>query len=319
MRLTTLVLCAALAACDDGVRASDDQAAMVIHATPITLRTSELNGLVLRGALELYADHEGFGGFSGLEIAQGQLVAVSDTGWWLHADLPDLPESIDFPTASFVAMRDDDGARLEKQGGDAEGLAQRPDGFAVSFERDHRIMTAPHSGAFDKLITDRRFEQFGTNKGMEALTLVANGNMLAIGEDQDDGFFSMLLIAADGTVRSATLPALSRHNVTGADLGPDGRLYLLLRDYTPLLGVSVMIQRYALKDGGFPDPDSAELLARFESDTGIDNMEGISVWQDTNSKTRVTLISDDNYRSFQRTILVDLELADESPNLKSAE
>jgi hypothetical protein len=40
-----------------------------------------------------------------------------------------------------------------------------------------------------------------------------------------------------------------------------------------------------------------------------DNLEGISVWQDVQG-LRMTLISDDNFRSFQRTEIVEYRLTD---------
>ena len=40
-----------------------------------------------------------------------------------------------------------------------------------------------------------------------------------------------------------------------------------------------------------------------------DNLEGISVWQDEQG-LRMTLISDDNFRAFQRTEIVEYRLTD---------
>jgi hypothetical protein len=39
-----------------------------------------------------------------------------------------------------------------------------------------------------------------------------------------------------------------------------------------------------------------------------DNLEGIAMWQDAEGAVRATMLSDDNYRWFQRTELVEYRL-----------
>ena len=85
---------------------------------------------------------------------------------------------------------------------------------------------------------------------------------------------------------------------------------MLLRDYIPLIGVSIRLHRYRLGEDGFPDPATREDLAAFESSGGIDNMEGIALWTDADGRTRLALISDDNYNALQRTLLVDFIVLD---------
>ena len=41
------------------------------------------------------------------------------------------------------------------------------------------------------------------------------------------------------------------------------------------------------------------------SASGIENMEGIAVWRDASGRTRLTLISDDNFTGLLRTLLLD--------------
>jgi hypothetical protein len=54
-----------------------------------------------------------------------------------------------------------------------------------------------------------------------------------------------------------------------------------------------------------------EEVPRRETPCGdLDNMEGISVWRDGDGRTRVTLISDDNFFPLQQTMLVEYVLAE---------
>ena len=41
-----------------------------------------------------------------------------------------------------------------------------------------------------------------------------------------------------------------------------------------------------------------------------DNLEGIAVWRDRNGDIRITMISDDNYRAFQRTEFVEYRVVE---------
>ncbi len=93
--------------------------------------------------------------------------------------------------------------------------------------------------------------------------------------------------------------------VTGADYGPGGVLYVLERDYSLLRGLSIRVVRYWPGRDGLPLPETQEVLVELPSDTGIDNMEGISLWTDAEGRTRLTMISDDNFSPIQRTIIVE--------------
>ncbi|MEM6662423.1 MAG: esterase-like activity of phytase family protein [Pseudomonadota bacterium] len=284
---------------------------LAITSAPVDIDGGVLTGLTLRGTVALTASPDEFGGFSGLHIDQGHMVAVNDIGWWLLADLDDTDNGLAPDRAGFAPMLDADGAAYDKAGGDAEGLTMRDGFLAVSFERDHRIMFHQGDGRMGDLIQDRAFERLGTNKGLEALATTPDGWMLAIAEEPENGAFPVHLVRYSNEVRLGSLPALTRHSVTGADVGPDGKLYLLQRDYTPILGVSIRILRYALGDDGFPIAETREELAAFESSSGIDNMEGIALWTDQTGRTRLTLISDDNFNLIQRTLLMDFEVSTE--------
>ena len=43
------------------------------------------------------------------------------------------------------------------------------------------------------------------------------------------------MLGEGGGVAKSVLPVSWLHEVTGADLGPDGRLYLVLREYSDML------------------------------------------------------------------------------------
>jgi hypothetical protein len=262
----------------------------------------------LRGAWVLRGDHPDFGGFSGLVVSGDRLFAVSDMGWWFGATLSLDGGALRLADARLAPMRDGEGDRYTKAGGDAEGLTRLGSRLVVSFERDHRLMLLRDTGRMGATIQPRSFEQFRSNKGLEALASLPDGRMIVLAEGADDGGVPLFLVDPAGGVTEARLPRVGRHSVTGADIGPDGRLYLVLREYSLLFGPSIRVMRYRLGPDGLPLPGSAETLAAFEAASGIGNMEGIALDRGAQGGIRLWLISDNNFRSSQRTLLVRFEV-----------
>jgi hypothetical protein len=92
---------------------------------------------------------------------------------------------------------------------------------------------------------------------------------------------------------------------------PDGNLLVLERRFSWTRGLAVRIRSIAfaaIKPGALVD--GPELIF---ADMGaeIDNMEGLSVHRDASGALVLTLISDDNFLPFQRTLLLQFTLANE--------
>lgn len=309
MRIVSLLMAVLLAAATH----AEEPGALFpldVRAHSVDVSPGTLDGLFLRGTVSLNAGHDEFGGFSGLLIRQGRLVAVTDRGWWLEADLEDSPTGLRPAVALFGPMRGEDGETFDKSGGDAEALTGRGDKIVIGFEHDHRLMVHLGQGQLGGTIRDRAFEQLSTNKGIEMLATLPDGRLLATEERPRGGHHRMFLVHGAGNVGMRLFPESGDFNVTGGDVGPDGRLYLLLRDYGQFTGVSIRVHRYDLGEDGFPVIASRREIAAFESESGIDNMEGLAVWLDGAGRTRLTLISDDNFNLIQRTLLMDFEITD---------
>jgi len=280
---------------------------VIVRAEPVEIGGGTLaEGVTVAGAWELTSDDPAFGGLSGLWMGPEQIVLVSDRG---HLLAGRIAEGGDAPLGLAVMhpLVDEAGRALTGDWSDAEGLARIGETFLVAFERDHRIM---------RMRADRRLApahrpadayRLPGNAGMEGLAALPGNRLLAIAEGREDGAFPVWLIGPEGTTRGS-LPALTRHAVTGADLGPDGLLYLSQRFYSPAEGVSLRLLRYALGDDGMPVPESAETLAALDAGSGIDNMEGIAAVPGEGGGIDVWLVSDDNFNPAQRTLLLRLKI-----------
>lgn len=289
---------------------ADGGAPVTIAAVPVAVPPDTLHrALKPIGAWELRADAPEFGGFSALLVDGEALTAVTDRGVWLTANLMlDAEAALALADARMAPIRAGSGAPLTGSGEDAEGLTRQGGDLYLSFERDHRIARHLGGGQVGGAARPAAFDILEFNRGLEALATLPGGDLLAIAERPADGAHPMWRLRPDGTLLQSALPARGPHRPTGADLGPDGKLYLVTRVFSPLTGVSIRVLRYRLGADGWPDPALATELAAFESASKIDNMEGIALSQTSDGRVILWLISDDNFNIGQRTLLLGFEV-----------
>ncbi|WP_299814595.1 esterase-like activity of phytase family protein [uncultured Jannaschia sp.] len=247
------------------------------------------------------------GGYSALWLApEGPgFVTLSDRGSWIRGTLArDVDGVVSGVTVtSSGALAPEAGRRraAEKWGRDAESIAEAGGAFFVAYEGRHRIMRFDGlDGVPVPLPVPPDFGSFDNNAGIEALAADASGALYAIPEETGDlrRPFPVFRFADGEWTTPFALPRRGGYLVSGADIGPDGRLYVLEREFA-VIGFRTRVRSVEL-DGG---DERTEL----ESHLGQhDNLEGIDVWQDAEGRLRVTMISDDNQMPrFQRTELVD--------------
>lgn len=321
MRRTFLAACAvagiagtAAADCAPGLPGAPNAGPIEIEVETLNLWPGDFYGVRLLGAYRLSTDHGGFGGISGLLIEEGGsgIVMATDRGRWVTGRLVRDARGMVSGLEEGRTQRMQDGNRSLRRGyRDSEGLTRIGGTILVSFEREHRIMRCDQGGALKPFAAVDDWNLLPDNRSLEGLATMPDGRILVIAEAPEPGQgFPFWVLSPDGRSVSARgfLPQGDRHHLTAADYGPDGVLYVLERDYSQLRGVSIRLVRYFPDKEGLPLDRSAELLAQFDSATGIDNMEGIAVWRDGAGRMIVSMISDDNFSDVQRTILVELEV-----------
>lgn len=250
-----------------------------------------------------------FGGFSGIEITPGGLSAIvmSDRGMIASVDLTRDAAGLVTGAAitDSVPFLDTEGRVMRQNRVDAEGLAQGADGTVyISFEGDVRVRQQMGLHGEPSLLP--RHDDFAgmqQNAALEALAIAEDGSLYAIPErsGRADVPFPVYRFRDGAWDIAFALPRRGAFLVSGADIGPDGMLYVLERDFTGI-GFRTRVRRFDLQGGS-----EAELL---RTGTGThDNLEGIAVWDD-GAGLRLTLISDDNFRFFQRTEIVEYRVTD---------
>jgi len=259
-------------------------------------------------------DARWFGGLSGIDVtADGRrYVAVMDRGHMIEGRLiRDAGRLTRLTIDRDTAILDDRGKAQKFPFTDAEDVALSPDGtITISFEHAHRIW------AYDSFDApahwpgySRAWRALGENIGLESLALAPDGTLLAIPEGVLNGAYEAIVFVkppeGDWSQRF-TLPLDLPFRPVGADIGPDGRFYLLERDFR-YGGFRSQVRRFDLSPDGFSNE-----MTLLETDLWrFGNLEGIAVWRDEAGQIRLTLVSDDNFFPLLRTVVLEFVLEKE--------
>jgi hypothetical protein len=252
-----------------------------------------------------------FGGFSGIEVSDdgSAFVAISDRGQITTGTFQrDRGEISAITLATHNLLRDDKNIPTVQPRTDAEGLAVGSDGrLHISFERVDRVWTYDTpDGIATWASYHLGWRALNTNGGLEALAVSPDDVLWAIAETTGRGAeVSLVYSRAPGQKWSQVfvVDLDDDFSPVGADFGPDGRLYLLERGLYPF-GFRSRVRALTLGSNGI---GSYETL--MQSRIGQhDNLEGLSVWTDDAGRTRLTMISDDNFMAFQKTEIVEYVL-----------
>lgn len=282
---------------------------------PSRIRVGALRYL---GALDL-SDDAVYGGLSGLRVSAdgSRFVAISDLGKTVTGRLTYDPSGRLAGAADIVVrplpLDPDDGYRGRRD--DSEEIDRLPGGgWLVSLEHDHRILhyaggDERPEGTPRRLPSPPGLDKAPPNGGIEALTVLADGRLLAIEEGDDNGIPERRAWVAPSVPRSATdwqpltYRAAPRFRPTSAAGLPDGGALVLERRVSLLGGWAsriVYVPGAALRPGASIDGTE---LARLEPPLLVDNFEGIAVRRGEKGELLIYIVSDDNRSPLQRSYL----------------
>lgn len=277
-----------------------------------------------RGGAILTSDDPLFGGLSGLIVSpNGQsLVAVSDIGSWVTADL--TYEDGQLTGLENVALSRILGAPGESLRGkverDSEGLGIAANGdFLVSFERYHRVARYDFTNqGFQARATyidlPDEIAEFSANKGLESVgqfgeNTLLSGQILVIAERSldDSENHSGWLLGPEGAKR-LSIERSDEFDITDLEILPDGRVIILERRFSIFFGLAMRLRLFLPQELTSGGQIQGHVLLVTKSNWRIDNMEGLSAHTSEAGETILTLISDNNFRDSQRTLIMQFAL-----------
>ena len=237
----------------------------------------------------------------------GGFVTVSDAGDLVRGDIR-LDASgrligLDHFRSRRLSLQDGR-AISDKQDGDAEGLVVTPSGeLLVSFERRHRIWNYGPLSAFKPQPTPMRAPDFAftENDGMEGLAIAPQGWRVS-GEAGGVWDCSSTRCTVVTAPPEAPIPD-SEYRITGLDRDPSGAgWFVVQRLYRAPIDMRARVRRMA------PDGTLGPILIELKLPGTTDNFEGIAA-ERRHGKTRLYILSDDNFNPAQRTLMLAFDLS----------
>lgn len=253
-----------------------------------------------------------FGGWSAIEVADDGMsfIAIGDNAQSYYGAFErDGDRIVGVVRTPVGALSDMDGVAFFRKSieniADSEGVALFPDGrFAVSFERLPRIIIYNGDEALARVELPREVNALAQNGSVEALALDPEGRLVAIPETipKDAPGFPVWRQTDTGWEAIGHITRSQGFRPVGADFGPGGQLFVLERAFH-LVGFQSRIRAF-LPEEFDPEGDliwTSHLRA-------FDNLEGLSVWRDSEDHLRFTMISDDNNLNIQETQILEFRL-----------
>ena len=241
-------------------------------------------------------------GLSDLDVQpNGRLTAVSDEGDLVKGRivLDAAGRLAGVADMTLVSLIDVDGRALSgrKAVADSEGLARWPNGdLMVSFEARNDILLYPAAGGPPRKVP-RPDSDFPVNDGMEALALDPAHGTDAYLVGREDTRQTWTCRLAGGCVAGFVVPQQGVGKLVSARPMPGGGWVFLLRDFQPLAGNTIWI---VITDAAGRTVD-VHVIKRPAT---VDNLEGVAALPHKDGRVRLYLVSDDNFGSNQRTLLL---------------
>ena len=285
----------------------------LLALSTLTSATATPDRAKLAGRLSWSMRSEAFGGLSGLELTGDgtAFTALSDRGRLVTGRiLREDGEISGVADLRMTPLKNTKGGPLKKFHSDAEGLAIRSDGrLYISFEGYHRVWTY-RDGASEAAWLPRHpdFKAMQSNASLEALAIAPGGTLYTLPErsGRKEWPFPVYRYSGGTWTQPFSLPRRGDFLPVGADFGPDGKLYLLERDFRGLFGFRSRVRRFEVTPEGLAGEQTVLTSAAGQHD----NLEGLSVWRDAEGAIRLTMVSDDNFNRLQRTEFVEYRLDD---------
>lgn len=306
---------------------------VTVNSTPVTAYKGKapgeaVDGLIWRGGIVMTSPMAEFGGLSGIAFTgPGHKVAfVSDVGNFVSGHLIYNEDGAPLGLGGVVltAIQNSKGVDLPRQfARDAEAIETVyrdgvPAAARVGFENltrvaDFALENGAPGGPAREVNIPAWIEKLRTNASLESVCIAppaspVAGSTLLITESArtGEGFAAYMLGNRDKGEFTVTRTA--GLNPTDCAFLPNGDLLVLERGIG-ILGFAMQLRRIPadeVRPGVMLEGD----IVLTGAGGDIDNMEGVAVHEGPDGKPRITIVSDDNFNSWERSLLLEFSLPD---------
>lgn len=307
-------------------------AAETLPLNRVDVKQTTIGALAFKGAVVIPSGKVRVGGLSGLWVnpQSGVLSAISDEGrvveltpkWSAQGQLVDvslnrLPLLLDEKGEQPKSRRERDSESITRLA-PAEGVGD----WLVGFERSHRIVRykdeqGQPSGVPTLLGLPDAVRGLDGNEGLESLAALPDGRLFLLAEqtDRKNGSpFWLGRLDEQGVmvdVVSGTYQPMAGLVPVDAAALPSGDVVVLERGFS--LFFTFRSRLVLLKAAQLVNAQAGQKLhgielALLESPLITENFEGVAVQALSEGKTRLFLVSDNNFNTAQQTILAAFEI-----------
>ncbi len=321
-------------------RAYGEDVPMDKYAVPVVTMSIPLNyrdinitsvgRLHYMGGVKITSPKRRFGGISSLLVSPDgkHILGLSDSDQWLVADIiyDGQGRLSDLENVRMAPLKKAQG-KGKTTPTDAEAVtAVDGAGYVVSFESPHslRYFQADRPGDFASLFSARAEEItfapalpkdyaiLSDNLGIEALTTLADGRMLAFSENtvETDGSISHTQgwLMGRGRIEPLRYEIAASYRPTDMATLPDGDILVLERHFSLARGMAARLVRLpalSIKPGRMV---KGEIIADLAFPFNLDNMEALAVRKNKAGEVIIYIMSDNNYNPLQRNLLMMFRL-----------
>ncbi|WP_417316926.1 esterase-like activity of phytase family protein [Emcibacter sp.] len=290
---------------------------------------TRVGALTYLGGIQLLSGNTTFGGISGFVVSPdgGKVLGISDRGFWFLADVVyDKGRLTGLKNGKMSPLADENGGRYSGKHSDAEAVTLVDSaGLVVSFENDHRMRYYQASSRldFDSILkANAQVISFAPdmspvlkdqprNLGVEALTTLADGRMLAISEaatESRNNGMARAWIIGRGTALPLNYELTDMYRPTDMATLPNGDVLVLERHFSLARGMASRLRRISHTDIREGTVLKGDVIACMEFPYNIDNMEALAVRQNEAGETILYMMSDNNFNPLQRNLLMMFRL-----------
>jgi hypothetical protein len=190
--------------------------------------------------------------------------------------------------------------------GDAEAIDIVADEVFVAFERNHRVLKYSASKIPEHYINPENFKNLSFNEGIEAMGFIKDQLILITEDSKASPLTTFAYLYDKNKLKTFYYPLHKDFKPTDLTVINDEEILVLERSYTPNFGNRARLLSFKFSDIKEGEIIKLKQLLKLKPPFPLDNYEAIGNIRLTENMYKLFIVSDDNYNSRQKNLLIEL-------------